>query len=81
MTLEIISPEHASSQEIAWIEMDTADGNIIIHRGHAPTIYILQPNTTSTFKLKTGKQQTVSLESGIAAIERDTVQLIIQQTI
>lgn len=81
MTLEIISPTYTSSHEIAWIELNTSNGNQIIYKGHVPTILILSPNKEAVFKLKTGKQQTVSIASGIAEITRDSVTLLIKENI
>ena len=81
MTLDIISPEHTTTHSIAWIELNTISGNLIISRGHAPTVLLLAENQQATFKLKTGKQQTIAIASGIAEITRDGVQLVIRETL
>lgn len=81
MTLNIIRPEHTSSYEIAWIELNTIHGNLIINRGHAPTVLILAENKDAIFKLNTGKQQTIAIRNGIAEVTRDTIQLIIRENI
>lgn len=81
MTLEIISPEYTSVHEIAWIELNTTKGNQIIYRGHVPTILILSNNKEATFKLKIGKQQTITIASGIAEITRNSVTLLINENI
>jgi F0F1-type ATP synthase epsilon subunit len=77
MKLSLISSDSIVDHDIAWIELNTTTGNLIIQRGHMPAIMVLAPNKPIIFKLKTGKQKTIIAEYGIAEIQRDHVDLII----
>ncbi len=78
MELTIITPKSYTTYSIAWLECNTTDGNIVIHKGHAPDILLLAPYTSIIFKLKTGKQQSILVHKGIAEITRQDVALLIQ---
>lgn len=78
MKLSIISPETAIEHNIAWIELPTSGGSIVIQRGHEPLLAMLTPHQHVTFKLKTGKQRSIIVQHGIARVEREAVTLIAQ---
>jgi F0F1-type ATP synthase epsilon subunit len=78
MKLVIISPESTVEHTIAWIELPTHDGSIVVQRGHEPLLVILKSNQPIVFKLKTGKQAEIIIQDGLARIEREEVLLIVQ---
>ncbi|HEV2917329.1 MAG TPA: hypothetical protein VGW78_06325 [Candidatus Babeliales bacterium] len=78
MNLQIISPESTTEHTIAWIELPTRDGSIVVQRGHEPLVVILKANQPVIFKLKTGKQAEIMVQDGIAEIDRDQVTLLVQ---
>jgi F0F1-type ATP synthase epsilon subunit len=77
MKLSLISSDALVDHEVAWVELFTAAGNLIIQRGHEPAIMVLAPNKPIIFKLKTGKQKTIVAHYGIAEISRDGVDIIL----
>jgi F0F1-type ATP synthase epsilon subunit len=77
MKLEIVSSDAHNIYQVAWLELNTPVGNFIIQQGHAPMILSLTPNKPITFRLKSGKQQTINANSGIAKITREATTLII----
>lgn len=77
MTLNIITPTFATEYQIAWLELTTASGSLIIHQGHAPTILAVTPYSQIIFKLKTGKQQTITVDHGIVHVNRKTIEAIL----
>lgn len=76
MKLKIVSPDQETEYRIAWVELNTPVGNFIIQKGHIPMILTLAHNQPVTFRLKSGKQQTVTPHHGIADITRTDVTII-----
>jgi F0F1-type ATP synthase epsilon subunit len=80
MQLHLISPTTSAEHTIAWIELPTYDGSIVIQRGHEPILLMLKPNHYIVFKLKTGKQAQLMVAQGVAAIDREVVTLLAEVT-
>lgn len=78
MDLHIISPEYELTKKIAWIELNTPQGNYIIQQGHIPFIIPLLAHAPLTFQLESGKQQTIEVLDGIAEVTRTQVTVIIR---
>lgn len=77
MELVIISPAHKQVLRIAWLELQTTVGNFVIQPGHATTVLLLAPASIATMCLHNGKQETVSIPTGLAQIARDSVTLML----
>lgn len=77
MKLEIVSSDAHNIYQVAWLELNTPVGNFIIQQGHAPMILSLTPDKPITFRLKTGKQQTINANNGMAKITRESTTLMI----
>jgi F0F1-type ATP synthase epsilon subunit len=76
MTLHLISPQATVEHAIAWIELPTHDGSIVVQAGHEPLLLALKPHQQVTFKLKTGKQAHIIVKQGFATISRTEVTLL-----
>ena len=76
MKLHIIMPEEEKQFSIVWLEIETPVGNFVIHGGHAPTVLTLLPGYDILFKLKTGKQESITVANGIVEITRDGATII-----
>lgn len=76
MILAIVTPQTAAEHQIAWLEIHTPNGAFTIYRGHAPTIVPLKPLSQLIFKLKTGKQQTMTVRDGVAHITREKIEIL-----
>ena len=79
MELRVISPQKSQTHLIAWVELETPTGNFVIQQGHAPMIVTLSPHQPITFRLKNGKQETITPRTGIAQITRKDVTLLISE--
>jgi F0F1-type ATP synthase epsilon subunit len=76
MILTIVTPQSSAEHQIAWLELHTPNGAFTIYRGHAPTIVPLKPLSQLIFKLKTGKQQTLTVRDGVAHITREKIEIL-----
>lgn len=76
MKLHIIMPTKKEQYEIVWVELYTPVGSVVIQPEHAPTIMTLKKDEPITFKLKTGKQESVNLMHGVAHVTRKDVTII-----
>ncbi len=76
MILNIITPQASVEHQIAWLELATLTGTFTVYRGHAPTIVPLKPFSQLIFKLKTGKQQNLTVRDGIAHITRENIEIL-----
>ena len=77
MELKVISPETEEKFEIAWIEVNTHAGNIIILPDHAPMAATLTKDQELTFCLTNGKQETIKPEGGTIEVKRKSVTLLL----
>ncbi len=76
MKLVISTPLYHSEYSVAWLEINTPTGNYVIQQGYAPTIMILSPKKALSFRLKTGKQETVTVKFGIVTINRESATVV-----
>ncbi len=79
MELIILTPQETKSFSIAWLELNTPTGNMIIQHGHVPMIVTLTPNLPIIFRLKSGKQETITPRRGMADISRQEVTILINE--
>ncbi len=77
MKLEIVSSSEHNTYQVAWLELNTPVSNFIIQRGHAPTILSLTPGKLITFRLKSGKQQTIKVQHGMAQVTRESTTIVL----
>jgi len=77
MKLFLVSPFAQKELEIAWIELNTPTGNIIILPEHAPTVLSLSPDQQLTYCLKNGKKETLMVHRGMAEIGRHNATIIV----
>jgi len=81
MELTVITPHETAEYSIVWLELNTPTGNLVIQPGHAPTILILASHQPAVFRLKNGKQESVTIRHGIADIRRDRATLVVNETV
>ena len=79
MNLKIISPLRTLNYDVAWLELNTNVGNFVIQKGHAPTLFLLSPQSELVFRLKNGKQESITVLSGIVEVTREQSTIIIQE--
>jgi F0F1-type ATP synthase epsilon subunit len=76
MELIISTPTYRSVYSVVWLEVNTSTGNYVMQKGHAPTIMVLSPLKALTFRLKTGKQETVMVKHGVVKITRESATVV-----
>lgn len=79
MKLKIINPYGSQEHTVAWIELNTPAGNMIIQDEHAPMIIEVSPNTEILFLLNSGKQMSMIIMQGFAHITRKEVRILATQ--
>ncbi len=79
MDFRIITPQETHIHAVAWIEVNTPNGNFVIQPGHAPTILILSPGKEISFRLVNGKQEAFFVERGILEITRNSAILLVNK--
>jgi F0F1-type ATP synthase epsilon subunit len=81
MKMLLISPFAQRDVTVAWIELNTPTGNLIILPGHAPTIISISPDTPLTYCLKNGKKETILVHRGMADIGRDVATIMVDSSL
>ena len=76
MKLSLITPFEKKVFDVAWLELNTPVGNFVILHGYAPTILTLSPNKRVTFCLTNGKQESFTVNRGIAEVNREITTII-----
>lgn len=79
MELHIVRPLQMSMHEVVWIELNSDAGNFVIQSNHAPMLLVLLPGKEITFRLKTGKEESIAISRGIAEITRARTTIVIQE--
>lgn len=79
MNLKIIGPATQKTMEVAWLDVETADGNFVIQPDHAPMILALLPEKAVTICLSNGKVETFPDLAGILEIQRTSALLLLYE--
>lgn len=77
MELHIITPVSKKSIAVAWIEVFTPLGGLVVQPGHAPLITSLRENSQVTVCLKSGKIETIDISRGLFKVTRKEASIII----
>lgn len=73
MKLILLSPQERKEHQIAWLEITTSVGNMVIQRGHAPMIVTIPAGNPITLCFQSGKQDTFVTPGGLLEIQRDHI--------
>ncbi len=79
MNLDIISPAASHHYEVAWVELNTPVGNMIIQPGHAPLVITLSPNKPLVYCLKNGKQEVFTPTRAVAEVTRTHITILVSE--
>lgn len=77
MQLHIASPSEKFETMIAWVELTTESGSMIVLPGHAPMIVSLVPLSSLYYRLRSGKEETKKVAHGIAHITRSSITILL----
>lgn len=81
MELQIVGVDQKEQFSVAWVELQTKVGNVIIQPEHAPMIVELQPNSQVRFCLDNTKQKTIEITAGLAHVTRKNVTILISNNL
>ncbi|MCL4380248.1 hypothetical protein M1466_02025 [Candidatus Dependentiae bacterium] len=76
MRVVIKSPTETLTNQVAWLEIQTAAGGMIIMQSHAPMVVPLKPNSQLIMMVGTLRQQ-YQVIHGIAHIMREGVLILL----
>lgn len=76
MKLYIIDTEKKIEHDVAWVELNTPAGNMVIQDKHVPIIIELVPDQDLLFETVDGKQQTIVIKQAVAHITRNEVKIL-----
>lgn len=79
MNIRVIGPTTHTTMEVAWLEVETNDGNFVIQPDHAPMILALLPEKPVTICLSNGKIETFPNLAGILEIQRTSALLLLYE--
>ena len=77
MKLSIIDTEKVAMYDVAWVELNTFVGNMVIQAGHVPVIIELLPGHELLFELSTGEQKNIMITQAVAHVMREQVKILI----
>lgn len=78
MKLTIVSLKGKTEQHVAWIEINTPDGNFVLQPNYSPTTFILVTHKDFTYCLATGKLETITLEKqALLSVTRTSALLLL----
>jgi F0F1-type ATP synthase epsilon subunit len=81
MQLHVITPSKNNTYDIVWLEINTDVGNFVIAPGHAPALFTLAPGKPLIICLATGEQQTVFVQHAIVEVHRETITLLLHESV
>lgn len=79
MKLKIIDPYQVTEHTIAWIELETPVGNMVIQENHAPMVVEILPKSEILFLLNNGKQASQAIVQGFAHVTREEIKILVTQ--
>lgn len=77
MKFNVISPHSLTHHTVAWIEINTPAGNMVIQENHAPMIVEIESNSELLFMQPNGKQISMMIAQGFIHVQRGEVKLLI----
>ena len=78
MKLAIVSLKGKTEQHVAWIEINTPDGNFVLQPNYTPTTFILVAHKDFTYCLATGKLETITIEKqALLSVTRTSALLLL----
>ena len=79
MKLIISTPYSLKELSIAWLEVNAPTGNYVIQEGHIPMILSLSPDQKLTFRLKSGREESITVRQGMITVNREETTAIITE--
>ena len=79
MELIISSPLQRNTHDVAWVELNSPIGNLVIQPLHAPMVLSLKKGSQVVYGLMSGKQDSFTITSGIAHITRESVLILVTE--
>jgi len=73
----VISPHSIVHHTIAWVEINTPVGNMVIQENHAPMVVEIEPNSELLFMQPNGKQEAIIVQQGFIHVTRQEIKLLV----
>ncbi|MBV8660840.1 MAG: hypothetical protein JO129_01685 [Candidatus Dependentiae bacterium] len=77
MKFSVISPHSIVHHTIAWVEINTPVGNMVIQENHAPMVVEIEPNSELLFMQPNGKQEAIIVQQGFIHVTRQEIKLLV----
>lgn len=77
MKLRIIDTEKIATHDVAWVDITTPVGNMVIQRNHAPMIIELLSGHELLFQSLAGEQKSMMIHQAVAHVTREEVKILI----
>lgn len=77
MILKIITTQRSAQHDVAWVELNTPVGNMVVAPGHVPTIVELSQGSELLYQLTDGTTQSVHVVQGVAHVSRTEVKVLL----
>jgi F0F1-type ATP synthase epsilon subunit len=79
MLLSIVTPQQPRALSVAWLEVETPTGNLVIQPGHAPLVTLIKKNSTCTIAFGDGSLEQIEVFGGILHVRKAEIMLIIEE--
>ena len=77
--LTLLSLNKKKEVTVAWIELNTPDGNFVVQPGYTPAVFLVSAGAEFIYKLKNGKEEViVPAEQSLFKIEHSKALLFLQ---
>lgn len=77
MKLSIIDTEKITTYDVAWVDITTPAGNMVVQRHHVPMVVELLSGHELLFQMMTGEQNSMMIHHAIAHVTREEVKILI----
>jgi F0F1-type ATP synthase epsilon subunit len=77
MKLRIVTTQRSTEHEIAWAELNTPAGNMVIQHGHAPLMIELSAGHEMLYQKTDGSEHTLMIVQGIAHVNREIITVLL----
>lgn len=72
-----ITPTSQKVVSVVWLECQTPTGNLVIQKGHAPLVSLIQPYSEVIFQSDKGEKESLEISGGVLEVQRESALIII----
>lgn len=75
--LTLITPISSTTWHVAWLDIETPTGNVVIQPKHAPYLSLLKIRSTARFLTDKNMVEEFGIGEGVCRVERDKIVLTV----